>query len=376
MIPNQRHLFDIPDEITYLNCASHSQLLREAFETGQHAVMRKAHPWGSFREDAAAEAEELRGLFARLIGASANDVALVPATSYGMAVAASNLPIAKGQTIVVLQDQFPSNYHAWVLLAQDKDAEIVTVARPTDGDWTSAIIDAIDARTAIAALPPCHWTDGSLVDLEKIGERCRAVGSALVVDATQAAGARPIDVRRIQPDFLAASGYKWLFCPYTLSFLYAAPHRQQGRPLEHHRTNASNSGRAMGEHDSVIAPGARRYDMGERNNPIALPMAIPALRQLLDWGPEDVTATLTLLTDRIAAMATERGFRVPPSAHRVGHYIGLRRPGGVPGDLDRRLAAADIHISLRGDSIRVSPHVFNSIEDVDRFFAALDRALK
>lgn len=375
MIPNQRHLFDIPADVVYMNCASHSPLLRTSFEAGQQAVMRKAHPWGSFREDAAAECETLRGLYARLIGASERDIAIVPSTSYGIATAAANLPVARGQKIVVLQDQFPSNYHAWVYLALDKGAELVTVPRPADGDWTSAILERIDGSTAIAAVPPCHWTDGSLVNLQPIGERCRAVGSAFVIDATQACGARPIDVRKLRPDFLAASGYKWLLCPYTLSFLYAAPHRQNGRSLEHHRTNSANDGRAMGEHDSVVGDGARRYDMGERNNPIGLPMAIAAIEQLLAWDPAEVTETVKPLTDRIAQMAAERGFTVPPAAHRVAHVIGMRRQDGVPGDVDRRLAAKNVHVSLRGDSIRVSPHVFNGLEDVDRLFAALDRAL-
>jgi selenocysteine lyase/cysteine desulfurase len=375
LIANQRSLFDIPDDVAYLNCSSHSPLLRKAFEAGREAVMRKAHPWGSFREDAAAECETLRGLFARLIGASAGDIAIVPSTSYGIATAALNLPVERGQKIVVLQDQFPSNYHSWVGLAQDTGAELVTVPRPSSGDWTSAVLEHIDRNTAITALPPCHWTDGSLVDLEPIGERCRAMGSAFAIDATQACGARPIDVRRMKPDFMAISGYKWMLCPYTLSYLYVAPHRQNGRSLEHHRTNSGNAGRAMAEHDSVISAGARRYDMGERNNPIGLPMGIAAVEQLLAWDPAKVSATVKPLTDRVAALAAERGFMVPPAAHRVAHIIGMRRPDGVPADIDKRLAAENVHISLRGDSIRVSPHVFNTIEEVDRLFAALDRAL-
>lgn len=375
MIANQRFLFDIPDDVVYLNCSSHSPLLRKAVEVGREAVLRKAHPWGSFREDAAAECETLRGLFAKLIGASEGDIAIVPSTAYGIATAALNLPVAKGQAIVVLQDQFPSNYHAWVQLAESSGAELVTVPRPADGDWTSAILERIAPNTAIAALPPCHWTDGSLVNLEPIGERCRAVGSAFVIDSTQACGARPIDVKRLQPDFMSVSGYKWMLCPYTLSFFYAAPHRQGGRALEHHRTNSGNAGRAMAEHDSVIAAGARRYDMGERNNPINLPMGIAAVEQLLAWGPAQVTEFVKPLTDRIAVLAVERGFKVPPAAHRVAHIIGMRRPGGIPADIDKRLAAANVHISLRGDSIRVSPHVFNTAAEVDRLFAALDRAL-
>jgi selenocysteine lyase/cysteine desulfurase len=251
----------------------------------------------------------------------------------------------------------------------------VTVPRPADGDWTSAVLDRLDGDVAITALAPCHWTDGSRVGLEAIGERCRALGSAFVIDATQACGAQPIDVKRLQPDFMAVSGYKWMLTPYTTSYFYAAPHRHNGRALEHHRTNSANEGRAMAEHDSVVAAGARRYDMGERNNPIALPMGIAAIEQLLAWDPAEIAGTVRPLTDRIANLAAERGFTVPPANHRVAHIIGMRRPGGVPDDIDKRLAAENVHVSLRGDSIRVSPHVFNTMEDVDRLFTALDRVL-
>ncbi|MEM9684985.1 MAG: aminotransferase, partial [Pseudomonadota bacterium] len=134
-------------------------------------------------------------------------------------------------------------------------------------------------------------------------------------------------------------------------------------------------GRAMAEHDSVVADGARRYDMGEKNNPIALPMGVRALQQLLSWDPARIAATIRPLTDRIAEEGQARGFTVPPAGRRVAHIIGMRRPDGLPDDIDERLAAENVHISLRGDSLRVSPHLFNTGEDVDRLFAALDRVL-
>jgi selenocysteine lyase/cysteine desulfurase len=108
-------------------------------------------------------------------------------------------------------------------------------------------------------------------------------------------------------------------------------------------------------------------------------MAIIAVEQILAWDPTEIAATVRPLTDRVAELATERGFVVPPAKHRVAHIIGMRRPndrgGDVPEDIDKRLAAENIFISLRGDSIRVSPHVFNTTDDVDRLFAALDRVL-
>ncbi len=374
MIPNQRDQFDIPDEVVYLNCASQSPLLNSVCRAGEEGVLRKAHPWMDFRTEAADNAELTRGLFAQLIGATADDIAIVPATSYGISVAARNLPLAAGQRVVALDNQFPSNFHAWRVSAEDAGADFHQVARPGDGDWTSAVLTAVDDNTSVVALPPCHWTDGSALDLEAIGERCRSVGAAFVIDATQAAGAAPIDVKRLQPDFLVSSAYKWLLCPYTLGFLYAAPHRQSGRPIEFHEWAVSGmENRSPDRLPGSAADGARRYDMGERNNPINLMMAATALQQLIAWKPAEIAETIKPLTDRVAAAARDRGYAVPPDAHRVAHYIGMRMPNGLPDRADERLAEKNIHISLRGDSLRVSPHIFNTAEDIDRLFAELDR---
>ena len=171
-------------------------------------------------------------MFARLINADADGVAIVPSASYGMATAALNLPVRKGQKIIVLQDQFPSNVTHWVDLAVENEAKIEAIARSDDFDWTSHIMEAIDETTAIAALPNCHWTDGSLINLVAVGKRCREVGAALVLDITQSAGAMAIDVPAIQPSFLVAAGYKWLMAPYSVGFLWVAPRHRQGRAFE------------------------------------------------------------------------------------------------------------------------------------------------
>lgn len=113
------------------------------------------------------------------------------------------------------------------------DEEIEFVKRPEDDDRTKAVLSAIDERTAITALPHCFWIDGTRLNLSQIGWRCREIGSALVIDATQSLGTVPFEVREVQPDFPILSAYKWLLCPYTLGFLYVVPQHQDGVPLEH-----------------------------------------------------------------------------------------------------------------------------------------------
>ncbi len=376
MIPCQRELFDIPADVAYLNCAYMSPLMHRVIAAGDAAARRKARPWTIAPADFFTDVERARDRFARLINGRADDVAIVPAVSYGTAVAAANLVVNPGQTIVVLADQFPSNVYHWRELARERGARLVTVARPADGDWTAAIMAVIDGATALAALPHCHWTDGGLIDLEVVGAELRRLGAALVVDATQSLGAMPFDVAEIQPNFLVCATYKWLLGPYAMGFLYVAPHHQAGRPLEYNwiaRQGAEDFASLVSYRDD-FQPGARRYDVGERANFALIAPTIAALEQLLIWSVPEIQATLSAMTGEIATRAGELGLTSVPPTQRAGHFLGLRFPAGVPEGLVDRLAAAQVHVSLRGDAMRITPHLYNSADDIDRLFAVLTAA--
>lgn len=377
VLANQRNLFEIPEEIAYLNCSYMSPLPRASREAGQAAVARKSQPWTITSQDFFTEAETARSLFAELIGGDADGVAIVPSASYGVGVAAANIPVASGQTIVLLEDQFPSNVYPWRDLAAQTGATIVTVARPADFDWTTALLAQIEERTAVVAVPHCHWTDGSLIDLPRVGERARAVGAALVVDGAQSVGAYPFSVAEVQPDFLVAVTYKWLLGPYSFGFLYAAPHRREGRPLESNWITRENSEDFAGlvEYRDTFQPGARRYDMGERSNFALLPIAVASLRQILAWRVDEIAASLRELTGYIEDGARRIGLDPIPAERRVSHLIGLRSSAPLPSDLSKQLAAAGVYVSLRGTAVRVSPHLYNTREECDRLFDVLAQSL-
>lgn len=378
MIPSQRYLFELPDDVAYLNCAYMAPLMQSVTEAGRAGVGRKAQPWTISVSDFFDDSEHARKLFAELVGASRDSIALVPAVSYGVAVAARNVRFSRGQRIVVLADQFPSHVYAWRDLASRGGGEMTAVDRPEVGSFTDAVIAAIDERTAVAALPHCRWTDGALLDLVRIGQRCRQVGAALVIDATQSLGALPLDVAEVRPDFLVCASYKWLLGPYSLGFLYAAPQYHDGEPLEHGWIARAGSEDFAGlvRYRDDFQPGARRYDVGERSNFVLLPMAIAALRQILDWGVEAIAETLAARTRAIADRAAGLRLASLPPAERAGHYLGLEFPGGVPGGLPQTLAREHVYVSVRGNSVRVTPHLYNTDADVERLFGALGRALR
>lgn len=376
-LDSQRHLFAIPDEVTYLNCAYMGPLPRATVAAGEVGLRRKAQPWQVTAPDFFTESETARGLFAALIGATAEDVALIPSVSYGVAIAAGNLPLAAEQHILLLAEEFPADVYPWRELTRERPGAIVTVPRPADHDWTAAILSRINSQTGIVVAPNCHWTDGGWIDLCRIGRRCREVGAALVVDATQSLGAAPLDVAAVQPDFLVVAAYKWLLCPYSTGFVYVAPRHQQGRPVEQAwlgRGGSENFATLVHYRDDY-QPGARRFDMGERANFALMPAVIASLRLLLEWGVANIAESLGERTEQIAAQAQQLGCAVSPAALRARHMLGLRCERPVPQDLAARLAASQIYVSLRGSAIRVSPHLYNTEADIERLFAVLRRVL-
>ncbi len=377
MIPNQRHKFDMPETIAYLNCAYMSPLMNAAVEGAGTGIAYKIQPWTYAGSQFFTYTEQVRELAAQLINAQADDIALVPSASYGLQIAANNLPLSEGGEVLLIEDQFPSHVYPWREKAKACGGLINTVARPSDGDWTAAVLAAIGKRTEILALPATHWADGGHLDLETIGAAARKIGAKLVLDLTQSLGAMPFDVQTVQPDFMVAAGYKWLMGPYTLSYLYVAPQHQEGAPLEHNWMNRKGSEdfSRLVDYQDEFQKGARRFDMGEKSNPPQLMAACAALTQLLDWGIDNISATLGARNSIIADNARQLGLSVAPDKFRSPHFLGLGFPGGIPHGCAEKLAGENIFVSIRGSSVRVTPHLYNTDADIDRLFDMLHQVV-
>jgi selenocysteine lyase/cysteine desulfurase len=363
----QRAAFEIPDGVSYLDAAAWTPLPLAVRRAGEGGILAKARPWEHSRAAFPQWAERTRSGAAALIGAEADDVALVGSVAQAMATAALNLEPQAGGRILRVADEFPSLCLPFDRLAAERNLTVEVVARPSDGDWTAALLAAI-ARPgapplAIATLTPSHWTDGTAIDLDRIAPAVHATGAALVIDATQAVGAMPVDVARWRPDFLAFPTYKWVLGPYGLAFLYAAPGRQAGRPLEEHGANRPT------------VTGARRYDRGEANDPVALAMAAAGLDLVASWGVPAVAGRLAWLTERLADGCAALGLMVPPRHRRVGHVLGVHIPGGCPPGLIEHLAGARVFASERSGALRLSPHVWVNEADLAQCLTALDDAV-
>lgn len=371
--PHARKLFEIPEPIAYFNCGYMSPLLRSVREAGVQAVGRKSRPWEIAPEHFFESVETPRSLFAALIGASPDSVAVIPAASYGMAVAARNVPLGPGRRVLLLDEEFPSTTYAWQAAAKAAGAEAVLLPRPADDDWTRVVLEAIDHRTAAAALPHLHWTDGALLDLVRIRSALNRVGAALALDVTQSLGALPLDLAAVDPDFMVVACYKWLLGPYSTAFLYAAPRAQKGIPLEWSwmAREGSEDFSSLVQYREGYRRGARRYDVGEPSNFALMPMVSAALRQISAWTVPAIQRELSAYCEAIVQSLAPLGWTAVPGDRRAGHYLGLRHPEGIPPSLGPSLAAMGIYVSVRGPCLRITPHLYNTSEDRSRLVEAL-----
>lgn len=378
VLPSQRHLFSMPRDLAYFNCGYMAPALKSVVERGEEGVRRKASPWTIAPEDFFTDADALRDRLATLLGAASDDIAITAAASYGIAVAAANVPVRRNQQIVILEEQFPSNYYAWRRRAQQSGAHLREVPTPADGDWTAAVLEALRDDTAVLAVPNCHWASGGLLDLEVLGAACEAQGAALVLDITQSAGALPIDLQRVRPAFAVAALYKWLLGPYSMAMLYVDPRYQDGQPLELNwiTRRGAEDFQSLCDYADEFAPGARRFDVGERSNFVLLPMALAAVDQLLEWGVANVGCTLGRFNAQLGRALEAIGLRHYPRRYSAPHFLSVQLPEPVPADLVRRLADERVFVSVRGRWLRVTPHLYNDETDARRLVESLARHLQ
>ncbi len=303
MIESQRHLFDIPKDIAYFNCAYNSPLLNESVTRLHVGVNTKSHPWERTPANFFDDAESIRQLLADIFGGDSDGFAIVPSASYGLSTASRAIEthLQKGDRILVIDEEFPSVVLPLIRVAKETGAELITVETPEDGNWTYAITNRIDKNIKVVAISSCHWTNGAYIDLLKIRKACNDVNAIFIVDATQTLGAMPFSINKIRPDFLIAAGYKWLLCPYGFSLLYVAEKWRNERPLEETwlaRENAEDFSNLV-IYSDIYMRGARRFEVGEKCTPTILPGAIAALEQIKTWGVQQIADSLLNINHQI-----------------------------------------------------------------------------
>lgn len=377
----QRAKFMLPRKVAYLNCAYMAPMMKKVEKAGIKGIQMKRKPYQVTQDDFFHDTETLRTLYAEVINApEPNRIVVVPSASYGLANVANNLKLKKGEKIIVLGEQFPSNVYPWMTACKAAGATLQIIEPPTGNEsrgarWNAEIIDAIDEKTRLIALGHIHWADGTLFDLKAIREKTREVGALMVIDGTQSVGAMPFDVQEFEPDALVCAGYKWLMGPYSIGLAYYGPAFDEGQPIEDNwinRFESENFANLINYQDGY-QPGALRYEVGEHSNFILLPMLLAAVKQIRSWGVENIQTYCRELSEPFLEKITALGYQMEEEDYRSAHLFGIRLgPNHNLEKLQKSLKANKVSVSVRGSAIRIAPNVYNDKLDFKRLLRGLD----
>ncbi|MBQ0788483.1 MAG: aminotransferase class V-fold PLP-dependent enzyme [Oceanihabitans sp.] len=376
-LQNQKHLFDLPEDITYLNIASQSPAFKAIYEAGLDGLKQKNRPYTITGSDYFEPVVTLKKLFAELVDVTDyNRIATIPSASYGIATVANNIVLKEGDEILVIEEQFPSNYYAWKNIADKYNATIKTVNKKEDVLWDTSILNAITDKTAVVTMGNIHWSNGSLFDLKAISKKAKQHNALLIIDGSQTVGALPFSVKEIQPDALICAGYKWLFGPYGCAYAYYGEYFDNGKPIEENWSNRLDSENFAGltNYQEAYKPLANRYQVGESGNFIYVKMQIAALQQILEWTPKAIQAYCKTISAEAVKELKALGCEIEDDNYRTHHLFGIKLPKNIDLDtLKKELSSNNVFVSFRGNYIRISCHLFNTSQDFKQLISTLSK---
>ena len=362
-------------DANYLNNGSTGPLPRRAVEALADFNERRAAPYLITEEIQFGTLRRSRELFARLINARADDIALMVNTSYGINLAARALPLSAGDVVLTNDREFPANMYPWMAL--EKRGIVVERIPCVDGlPDEPALLRAIDRPgVRVVTTSWVAFASGYRVDLARLGSACRERGIWFVVDAIQGLGALTLDVASTPIDILACGAQKWLTGPWGTGFVYVRPElvpQLEPQAVGWMATRASENFASLVDYDLTYLPDARRFEV------ITLPFqefsGLNASLELhFELGPSAMARHVADLAGRIVDWALQRPdvtLITPREAERRAGIVTLR-----PRDTEvaaARLTEAGVVFSVREGGIRLSPHFYNTREEVDAALAVLE----
>lgn len=368
--------FDFPDDVVYLNTASFSPAFKSVEKAGLDAVKRKNRPDLYESSDLFNPVSELKQLFAKVIDTDDyNRIVTIPSVSYGLANVANNITLNKGDEIILVEEQFPSNVYIWIALAEKFEAKIITVKQPEKtSEWNMKILEAISDETALIAISQIHWANGIQFDLKTIRKKTKLHNALLIIDGSQSIGALPFSIKEIQPDALVCAGYKWLFGPYGCAYAYYSDYFDNGKPIEENWSNRleSEDFSKLTNYQTKYKSFANRYTVGQSGSFIYVKMQIAALKEILKINPQELQDYCNTISKDILQELNTIGFHSELPEHRSKHLFGIKIPETINlKQLKADLKAAKIHASFRGNYIRISCHLFNTQTHFEKLYITL-----
>lgn len=374
----QKTKFILSKKVTYLNCAYMSPMLKKVEKAGVKGIKQKRKPYHITPIDFFKTSDLVKKRFSSIIDCkNHNRIAIIPSASYGLANVVNNISIKEKDEIILLDEQFPSNVYPWLNLKERSKAKLVFIKRPdtligSGKKWNEEILAAITNKTKVVAIGNIHWACGTLFDLIAIRKKTAEVGALLIIDGTQSIGALPLSIEKIQPDALICAGYKWLMGPYSIGVAYYGNYFDKGIPIEDNWINRRGSENFSGliNYSDKYGELASRYNVGEQSNFILLPMLLAGLNQIESWGVKNIQDYCKNLISEEIKKVNQKKYWIEKENYRANHLFGIKQLDNKI-NLIEKLKSKKISVSIRGDKIRVSPHLYNDKREIKKLFECL-----
>ena len=368
------------DDAVYLDLSAEAPMPRVAVEAARQAVEAKTYPHRVAPGPYSEVSSRLRASLARLVGGRPEEVALTTGAGAGLAALANGLDWRPGDEIITAAGEFPVQFTTWSPLAERHDLRL-KIVRPAGAFITAHdLISALTPRTRLVSVSLVRFDDGSLLDAAVLSAACHDRGALVCLDVSQACGGMPLDVAQVGADFMICAGYKWLLSPYGSGFFWCRhDHVQAMRPAPFNWTSVEGADdfSALGFANPKPAESASRWDASEWAGPynlnlVAMAASVPFIERL---GPAAVKAHNDRLIDRMFAGLPVAGVQpaspLDPAARGPYGCIRASSPDQTRA-LFEALKAARVIVSLRQGNIRVSPHLYNTEDDIDRLLTVVN----
>ncbi|MBV1923826.1 MAG: aminotransferase class V-fold PLP-dependent enzyme [Flavobacteriaceae bacterium] len=377
-LKSKKHLFRLSENVTYLNGSYMSPLLKSVEQIGRDSIAIKLNPQNLTESDFFTGQIILKKRFAQLIVAEDyQNIAIIPSASYGISIAANNISFQKGDEVLVLNEQFPSNIYAWKRREQETGCIVKTIEAPGIGPnrakkWNELLLNAINPKTKVVAIPQLHWADGTYFDLKTIREKTNLVDAYLIIDGTQSIGAFPFSVKELQPDAVICAGYKWLMGPYSSGAAYFSDRFNEGKPIEESWMN--HEGREnfseLVNYNYNYTEKAGRYDVGQSSNFILTPMLSEGIKQVLELTPQYIQTYCKFISEKAIQELRSLGCFIEDESFRGHHLFGVYLPQHLEiSEIKNKLSKSNVFVSYRGNAIRISPNIYNTEDDLLKLVA-------
>ncbi|MGC1687473.1 MAG: aminotransferase class V-fold PLP-dependent enzyme [Candidatus Acidiferrales bacterium] len=364
-------------DVTYLDAATQGPLPLASAQAAKEALEWKKLPFRIPNSMYFDLPDRIRASIAKIIHAEPDDIALTAGASAGFAAVAAGLDWKKDDEVIVAQGEFPAHFATWLPYEKAGKLTVKVIASAERFICADDYISAINARTRLVSASLVRFDNGARLDAKRVADACHAVGALFLLDASQCAGALPIDVGATGADFLVSSGYKWMLGPYGTGFFWARrewSERLPGGPVYWQSLEGADNFHGLPLGGLRVRAGARRWDSPETASFTNLAAFDASLNLVTSIGTDKIYEHAASLS-RLAAerLPMDRCVLASPSnAERRGQFVCVAaRTPEKTAELFKKLRDEKVIVCLREGVLRISPHIYNTEHDVLRLIAVL-----